>query len=69
MTPQPPRLRALKLAIALTALFNLFALLLLFRGTPTVFTVFMFIGEALFAAAVVVLIAAVLADLRAKELL
>lgn len=69
MTPQPPRLRALKLAIVLTALFNLFALLLLFRGTPTVFTVFMFVGEALFAAAVVVLIAAVLADLRAKELL
>ena len=69
MTPQPPRLRALKLAIVLTALFNLFALLLLFRGTPTVFTIFMFVGEALFAAAVVVLIAAVLADLRAKELL
>jgi hypothetical protein len=69
MTPQPPRLRAMKLAIVLTALFDLFALVVLFRGTPTVFTVFMFIGQALFAAAVIVLVAAVLADLRAKELL
>jgi hypothetical protein len=69
MNAQPPRLRALKLAIVLIALFNLFALLVLLRGTPTVFTLFMFVGEGLFAAAVIVLIAAVVADLRAKELL
>jgi hypothetical protein len=69
MTPEPPRIRALKLAIVLTALFNLFGLLVLLRGTPRVFTLFMFVGQPLFVVAVIVLIAAVLSDLRAKELL
>jgi hypothetical protein len=65
----PPRVRALKLAIILTALFNLLGLLVLLRGTPRVFTAFMFIGESLFAVAVLLLIAAIVADLRAKELI
>jgi hypothetical protein len=69
MSPQPARVRALKLAILLTALFNLLGLLVLLRGTPRVFTLFMFLGEALFVVAVIVLIVAIVADLRAKELL
>jgi hypothetical protein len=69
MSPQPPRVRALKVAIVLTALFNLLGLLVLLRGTPRVFTLFMFVGEAMFAVAVIVLVVAVIADLRAKELL
>jgi hypothetical protein len=64
----PPRVRALKIAIVLTAVFNLLGLLVLLRGTPRVFTLFMFVGETLFVVAVILLIAAVLADLRAKEL-
>lgn len=64
----PPRVHALKIAIVLTALFNLLGLAVLLHGTPRVFTVFMFVGESLFVIAVVLLIAAILADLRAKEL-
>jgi len=63
------RVRALKLAIVLTALFNLLGLLVLLRGTPRVFTLFMFVGQPLFLAAVILLIVAVLAELRTKELL
>jgi hypothetical protein len=69
MSAAPPRIRALKLAILLTALFNVLGLLVLVRGTPRVFTVFMFVGESLFAIAVLLLIAAIVADLRAKELI
>jgi len=69
MSPQSTRVRALKIAIVLTALFNLLGLAVLVRGTPRVFTVFMFVGETLFVVAVILLIAAILADLRAKELL
>jgi hypothetical protein len=64
----PPRVRALKIAIVLTAVFNVLGLLVLLRGTPRIFTLFMFIGETLFVVAVVLLLAAVVADLRAKEL-
>jgi hypothetical protein len=67
MSP-PPRVRALRIAILLTALFNLLGLAVLIRGTPRVFTVFMFVGETLFLIAVILLVAAILADLRAKEL-
>jgi hypothetical protein len=69
MSPSPPRIRALKLAMVLTAVFNVLGLCVLVRGTPRVFTVFMFVGESLFVVAVVLLVAAVVADLRAKELL
>jgi len=41
----------------------------LVRGTPIVFTVFMFVGEALFLVSLILLLGAVLADLRAKQLL
>jgi len=69
MSAQPTRIRVLKIAIVLAALFNLLALLVLVRGTPIVFTVFMFVGEALFLVSLILLLGAVLADLRAKQLL
>jgi len=69
MTEQLPRVRMLRIAIILTALFNLLALFVLIRGTPISFTVFMFVGEILFVLALILLVAAVLADLRAKQLL
>ena len=58
--------RALRIAIVLAVLFNLFALVVFVHHTPTVFTLFMFLGEPLFVVAVVLLLGAVLADLKAK---
>lgn len=69
MTEQPARVRILRIAIILTGVFNLLALLVLVRFTPISFTVFMFLGETLFVVAVVLLLGSVLADLRAKQLL
>ena len=68
MSVPPRRLQLLKIAIVLTALFNLLALLVLFQGSPRLFAVFMFVGQPLFLIAVVLLIGAVVADLRSKEL-
>ena len=58
--------RTLRIAIALAVLFNLFALVVFFHHTPTVFTLFMFLGQPLFVVAVLLLLGAVLADLKAK---
>jgi hypothetical protein len=69
MTGEPARVRGLRIALVLTAVFDVLALLLFARATPTVFTVFMFVGQPLFAVAMVLLLGAVLADLRAKQLL
>ena len=69
MTGHPPRVRALQVAILLTAVFDVMALLVLARSMPIAFTIFMFLGQALFLAALALLVGAVLADLRAKELL
>ena len=69
MTARPKRVRVLQLALVLTALFNLLALLVLVRTTPMIFTLFMFVGQPLFVVAFVLLLAAILADLRAKEIL
>jgi hypothetical protein len=69
MTGEPARVRGLRIALVLTAVFDVLALLLFLRATPTVFTVFMFVGQPLFAVAMVLLLGAVLADLRAKQLL
>jgi hypothetical protein len=69
MSTSPRRVRVLKLAIILTAVFNVLGLLVLLHGTPRVFAVFMFVGESVFMAVIVLLIAAIVADLRAKELL
>ena len=69
MTTRPKRVRVLQLALLLTALFDLLALFVLVRTTPIVFTLFMFIGQPLFVVALIALGAAVVADLRAKELI
>ncbi len=68
MSEQPARVRVLKTAISLAALFNLFALLVLVHHTPIVFTVFMFVGQPLFVVAVLLLLGAVLAELKSREL-
>jgi len=68
MTARPKRVRVLQLALVLTALFNLLALLVLVRTTPMIFTLFMFIGQPLFVLALIALGGAVMADLRAKGL-
>ena len=69
MTARPKRVRVLQLALVLTALFNLLALLVFVRTTPMIFTLFMFIGQPLFVLALIALGGAVVADLRAKELI
>ena len=70
MSAQPPRIRMLKIAIVLTAIFDLLALLVLvWRDNPIAFTVFMFVGESLFGVALLLLLAAIVADLRSKQVL
>ena len=50
-------------------MFDVLALLVMVDTTPIMFTLFMFIGQPLFAVAVLLLLAAQLIDLRTKELL
>jgi hypothetical protein len=70
MTAQPRRIRLLQLAIVLTAIFNILALVVfIWRDTPIAFTVFMFVGETLFGVALLLLLGAMLADLRAQKVL
>jgi hypothetical protein len=69
MIPRQIPVRLLRIAIVLIALFNVLALLVMVHTTPIVFTLFMFIGQPLFVLAFVLLIGAVLADLRARELI
>ena len=69
MTDQPRGLRLLRIAIVLALVFNLMALLTLVRATPIIFTLFMFLAQPLFAAALVLLVGAVLAELRARQIL
>jgi hypothetical protein len=59
----------LQLALVLTMVFDLLALLLLARSTPVIFTIFMFVGQPLLVVALIALGGAVLADLKAKELI
>ena len=61
--------RGFQIAIVLTLLFNLLALLVMVHTTPILFTMFMFVGQPLFALALALLIGAVVADLREKQLL
>ena len=61
--------RVLKIAVVLAMVFDLFALLVMVDTTPIMFTLFMFIGQPLFAVALVLLLAAQLIDLRARDLL
>jgi hypothetical protein len=67
LRPIPPRV--LKIAIVLALVFDVLALLVMFDTTPIMFTLFMFIGQPLFAVALVLLLAAQLIDLRTKDLL
>ena len=69
MSGQPTRARVLRLAILLAAVFNVLALVVLVRTTPVGFALFMFVAQPLFVVAVVLLLGAVLADLRARQLL
>ena len=69
MTARPMRVRVLQIALLLTVVFDLLALLVLMRTTPIVFTLFMFVGQPLVVVALIALGGAVVADLRAKELI
>ncbi len=69
MRQWPKRVSVLRVAVLLAVLFDLFALVLLVRFNPILFTLFMFFGELLFAVALLLLGGAILADLRAKQLL
>jgi len=69
VTDQPRRLRLLRIAIILALMFNLMALLVLVRPTPIIFTLFMFLAQPLFAAALILVLGTVLAELRARQIL
>ena len=68
MTPPLARGRLLRIALLLTMVFDLLALLVFARGSPRVFTVFMFFGPTMFVGALLLLAGAVVADLRARPL-
>jgi len=68
MSPQWP-VRLLQIAVVLAAVFNLLALLVMVHTTPIAFTLFMFVGQPLFVLAFLLLVGAVLADLRARQIL
>jgi hypothetical protein len=59
----------LRIAIVLAAIFNVLALIVMVRTTPIAFTLFMFVGQPLFVIAFVLLLGAVLADLKARQIL
>ena len=69
MTARPTHVRGLQITPLLTVVFDLLAFLVLMRTTPVVFTLFMFVGQPLFVVALIALGGAVVADLRAKELI
>ena len=69
MIPRAIPVRLLRIAIVMIALFTLLALLVMVHTTPIIFTLFMFIGQPLFALALLLLIGAVLADLKARDLI
>ena len=69
MIPREIPVRLLRIAIVMITLFNLLALVVMVHTTPIAFTLFMFIGQPLFVLALLLLIGAVLADLKAKELI
>ena len=61
--------RILRIAIILVLLFNLMALVVLIRENPIAFTVFMFVAQPLFALALILLIGALLAELRSRQII
>lgn len=69
MTEQRRPLQLLRVAIVLALVFNLVALVVLIRPTPIAFTLFMFLAQPLMAVALVLLVVAVVAELRAGQIL
>lgn len=69
MKINPTSPRSLRIAIVLAVVFDVFAILVMVETSPIMFTLFMFVGQPLFAAALVLLLAAQLVDLRARGLL
>ena len=69
MTAASRSSRILRVAIILVLVFNLMALVVLIRENPIAFTLFMFLGQPLFAVALVLLFGALVAELRAKRIL
>lgn len=69
MTDLRRRLHLLRVAIVLALVFDLVCLVVLVRATPIAFTVFMFLGQPLFTGALILLVVAVLAELRARRIL
>jgi hypothetical protein len=63
------RIYLLRVAIVLALVFNVMALVVLIRATPIAFTVFMFVAQPLFAAALILLVIAAVAELRARQIL
>jgi hypothetical protein len=60
----PVRLRILRICVALAAAFDLSALLVLVWDKPQMFTLFMFLGQPLFLLALLLLLGAIVADLK-----
>lgn len=69
MTAASRSSRILRIAMILVLVFNLMALVVLIRENPIAFTLFMFLGQPLFAVALILLIGAVLAELRSKQII
>jgi hypothetical protein len=69
VTEPGQRIYLLRVAIVLALVFNVMALVVLIRATPIAFTVFMFVAQPLFAAALILLVIAAVAELRARQIL
>jgi len=63
------RLQLLRVAVVLALVFNLLALVVLIRATPIAFTLFMFLAQPLMVVALILLVVAVMAELRTRQLL
>jgi hypothetical protein len=63
------RPRILRIAMILVLVFNLMALVVLIRENPIAFTLFMFLGQPLFAVALILLVGALLAELRTRRII
>ena len=68
MSDSSRRLKLLQAAIVLALVFNVMAGIVLVRAKPIAFTLFMFLAQPLFAAALVLLAVAVLTELKVKRL-
>lgn len=69
MTALRRQSRVVRMAIALVLVFDLMALLTLIRGTPIIFTLFMFVAQPVFAVALILLLGGLLAELRARRII